>query len=84
MNFFTFENIGGDYPLLGASVGNGLPTAAFGVSDAQKYLIASLFSRPVVYLAADALTAKRAYEAISALSGKKCVLLGAKDEVIAS
>ena len=82
MSFFTFENIGGDYPLLGASVGNGLPTAAFGVSDAQKYLIASLFSRPVVYLAADALTAKRAYEAISALSGKKCVLLGAKDEVL--
>ena len=82
MSFFTFENLGGDYPLLGANVENGAPTAAFGLSDAQKYLVATLFDRPVVYLTADALTAKRAYEAISALSAKKCVLLNAKDEVL--
>ena len=55
MSFFTFENLGGDHPLLGANVENGVPTAAFGLSDAQKYLVASLFGRPVVYLTADAL-----------------------------
>ncbi len=82
MSFFTFENLGGDHPLLGANVENGVPTAAFGLSDAQKYLVASLFGRPVVYLTADALSAKKAYEAISALSAKKCVLLNAKDEVL--
>ncbi len=82
MSFFTFENLGGDYPLLGANVKNGVPTAAFGLSDAQKYLVASLFDRPVVYLTADALSAKKAHEAISVLSAKKCVLLNAKDEVL--
>lgn len=82
MSFFTFENLGGDYPLLGANIENGVPAAAFGVSDAQKYLIAALFARPVVYITADALTAKKAYEAISVLSGKKCTLLTPKDEVL--
>ncbi len=82
MSFFSFENLGGDYPLLNASVENGIPTAAFGLSDAHKYLIASLWARPVLYLTADALSAQRAFEAISVLSGKKCVRLPAKDEVL--
>ncbi|WP_457819798.1 hypothetical protein, partial [Staphylococcus aureus] len=59
-DFFAFEYLNGDYPLLGASVQNGVPTAVFGVSDAQKYLIASMFAGRVAYIAADALTAKRA------------------------
>ena len=81
-DFFQAEYLNGDYPLLAASVHSGVPTAVFGVSDAQKYLIASLFAGRVVYLAADALTAKRAQESISVLSGKKVALLSAKDEVL--
>ncbi len=82
MSFFSFENLGGDYPLLGADLKNGVPTAVFGVSDAHKYLIAALIDRPVVYFTADALSAQRAQSAISALSGKRCALLSAKDEVL--
>ncbi len=80
--FFTFDNLFGEYSLLGQDVERGVPTAVYGVSDAQKYLIASLVKGKAVYLTADALSAKRACEAISSLSGKKCALLAAKDEVI--
>lgn len=80
--FFSFETLNGDYPLLGAAVGNGIPTAVSGVSDAQKYLIASLFAGRIVYLTADALTAQRAADAIRTLSGKTVALLAAKDEVL--
>ena len=82
MSFFTFDNLLGDYSLLGRDVQNGLPVCAFGLTDPIKYLIASLPARRTVYIAADALTAKRAYESIRALSGKRCVLLPAKDEVL--
>ncbi|MDE6273531.1 MAG: hypothetical protein K2L87_00595, partial [Clostridiales bacterium] len=81
-NFFTFENLGGDYPALNRDLMDGLPAAAFGLSDAQKYLIASAIKGKVVYLAADALSAQSAMQAISTLSGKKCALLAAKDEVL--
>ena len=64
------------------AIQNGVPTAVSGVSDAQKHLIASLFEGRIVYLTADALTAKRAAEDIRALSGKKVALLAAKDEVL--
>ncbi len=80
--FFSFEALGGEYPLLGATVANGAPTAVFGASDAQKYLIASLFAGRVAYITADALTAKRAAETIERLSGRRCALLSAKDEVL--
>ena len=78
--FFSFDVLNGDYPLLGATIKNGVPTAVFGISDAQKHLIASLMEGRIVYLTADALTAKRAAEDIRALSGKKVALLAAKDE----
>ncbi len=81
-DFFSFENLKGDYPQLGQDLLNGLPAAAFGLSDPQKYLIASLFAGRAVYLAPDALAAKRAAEAIRTLSGKQCALLTAKDEVL--
>lgn len=80
--FFSFDVLNGDYPLLGATVKNGVPTAVFGISDAQKHLIASLFEGRIVYLTADALTAKRAAEDIRALSGKRVARLAAKDEVL--
>ncbi len=80
--FFTFEQMGGEYSLLGETLRRGIPAAVFGVSDPLKYLIAAAYPRRAVYLAADALTASRAAQSISALSGKKCALLCAKDEVL--
>ena len=80
--FFSFEALGGDYPLLGASVANSIPTQVTGVSDAQKYLIAAMLPGRTVYLTADALAAQRAAAAIRTLSGKRVALLAAKDEVL--
>lgn len=60
----------------------GTPTAAFGLSDANKYLVASLTEGKLLYIAPDPLSAQRAYAAISAFSGKKCTLLTSKDEVV--
>lgn len=81
-NFFTFENLGGEYPALANDVRLGAPTAVFGVSDSRKYLTASLIDRPVLYIAPDAVSAGKAYAAISTLSGKKCAYLAAKDDVL--
>ncbi|MDE5547500.1 MAG: hypothetical protein K2J30_00670, partial [Clostridia bacterium] len=82
MSFFRFDNLNGEFPALGTDIRRGVPAAVFGVSDAEKYLIASLVEGRTVYIAADALAARRAHAAISALSGKKCTLLCAKDEVL--
>ena len=81
-DFFRFEYLNGEYPLVGAAAENGIPAAVFGVSDPQKYLIASMFAGRAVYITADALTAKRAAESISYFSGKQVALLAAKDEVL--
>ncbi len=81
-DFFNFKNLGGDYSALGNDIRLGTPTAAFGLSDAHKYFTASLIEGKFLYVAADSVTAKNAYAAISVLSGKKCVLLTAKDDVI--
>ena len=80
--FFTFDNLFGEYSLLGKDIADGVPTAVSGLSDAEKYLIASLVEGRCVYLAADALSAQHACEAIATLSGKRCALLSAKDEVL--
>ncbi len=80
--FFSFEQIGGDFLPLGEDIRSGVPAAAFGLSDARKYLICALAEGRAVYLCADALTARRAADAIAALSGKRCALLAAKDEVL--
>ncbi len=81
-NFFTFKNLGGEYPALENDLRLGAPTAVFGVYDSRKYLTASLIDRPVLYIAADAVSAGKAYSAISTLSGKKCAYLAAKDDVL--
>ena len=81
-NFFTFENLKGEYPQLNAELRRGTPTAVFGVSAPHKYMIASLVTQPAVYICADAQTAKKAAESIATLSGKKVALLSAKDEVL--
>ncbi len=81
-NFFTYKNLGGDLPAIEEDIRLGTPTAAFGLSDAHKYLVASLTCGKMLYVCADAVSARRAYEAISVLSGKKCAYLNAKDEVV--
>ncbi len=81
-NFFRFEHLGGEYPLLQEELRRGTPTAVFGVSDSLKYLIASLIDAPVVYVAADGTAARKAAENVAALSGKKTAVLAAKDEVL--
>ena len=81
-NFFTYENLKGSYPAIGADISLGAPTAVFGVSDSQKYLTAALTQGRMLYIAADPVSADKAYEAISVLSGKKCARLYAKDDVL--
>ena len=82
MSFFTYDNLGGEFPLIRECIRQGLPSAVFGVPDESKYLIASLSEGRTVYITTDSLSAKRAYEAISALSGRRTALLSAKDEVL--
>lgn len=80
--FFTYRNLSGDYTAVENDIRLGTPTAAFGVSDELKYLLASLSHRQTLYVTADAVSAAKAQKSISVLSGKKCVQLPAKDEVI--
>ena len=81
MSFFNFDNTI-EFSVLGRDLENGAPSACYGLSDPMKYLAASLVEGRAVYLTADALSAKRAYDAITALSDKKTALLPAKDEVL--
>lgn len=81
-HFFSFDNIGGEYPQLKEELRRGTPTAIFGVSDSMKYLVASLIDAPVVYITADGVSARKAAENAAALSGKKTAVLAAKDEVL--
>ncbi|MDE6104129.1 MAG: hypothetical protein K2G38_00365, partial [Clostridia bacterium] len=81
-NFFTYRNLQGGYPALENDLRLGTPTAVFGVSEPHKYLLASMTEGKALYITADAVSAGKAFASISALSGKKCVQLCAKDEVI--
>jgi transcription-repair coupling factor (superfamily II helicase) len=81
-NYFTFDNIGGDYPLLREELRRGTPTAVFGVSDSLKYLLAGLIDAPIVYVVSDGIAARKTAENIRALSGKRVEVLAAKDEVL--
>lgn len=81
-DFFTYKNLSGDYSALANDIRLGTPTAVFGVTEAHKYLIASLSEGMVLYVAADAVSAQKALQSISVLSGKNCVYLPAKDDVV--
>ncbi len=81
-DFFTYSNLQGETLSLGENIRLGTPTAVFGVSEVHKYLLASLTQGKMLYVAADAVSAQRAYGQISALSGKRCVYLPAKDDVV--
>ena len=80
-DFFTFEDLGGEYPALATDIRRGMPTAVFGVSDSLKYLIAGLVDAPVVYVTTDGAAAQKTARNIAALSGKRVEVLAAKDEV---
>ena len=81
-NFFSFNEIGGDYPALAEEIRRGTPTAVFGVSDSLKLLVASMLEYPVVYITADSVSAQKASAGAAALSGKKAAVIAAKDEVL--
>ncbi|MBE7068188.1 MAG: hypothetical protein E7381_02685, partial [Clostridiales bacterium] len=80
--FFTFDNLGGEYPQLKTELRRGTPTAVFGVSDSLKYLLAGLCETPVLYITSDSVSAQKAVRNIRALSGKDAEYLSAKDEVL--
>ncbi len=80
--FFTFKNLQGEYPALENDIRLGTPTAAFGLSDAHKSLLASVIDGKVLYIAADSVSAGKIYNSVSSLTTKNSVLLCAKDEVI--
>ncbi|MDE7265792.1 MAG: DEAD/DEAH box helicase, partial [Clostridia bacterium] len=80
--FFTYRNLGGNYDSLGNDVRLGTPTAVFGVSEPHKYLLSALPEQKILYITSDGVSAAKAYSYISALSGKSCAHLCAKDEVI--
>ena len=80
--FFNAAKIGGDYERFTEEVRRGTPAAAFGVSSAVKYLLASVIGLPVLYVTADAVSARAAAENISVLSGEKAAVITAKDEVL--
>ncbi len=81
-NFFTCNQIGGEFPAYEEDIRRGAPTAVFGVSDSLKYLLAGLTPFPVVYVTADSVSAQKAAENIASLSGRATTVLAAKDEVL--
>ena len=81
-NFLTLNEISEEYAQYADELRRGTPTAVFGVSQPLKYLLAGLTPFPVVYVTADGVSAQKAAENISALTGKKTAMLAAKDEVL--
>ena len=81
-NFFSFNQIGGEYPALADELRRGTPTAVFGVADSLKYLIAAMIEKPVLYITADSVSAQKVAENVAALSGKETAVISAKDEVL--
>lgn len=81
-NFFSYENLGGEYIPLGNDLRLGVPTAVFGVSEPHKYLTAALCRDSLLYITADGISARRAAQSLSALTGEEAVLLTPKDDVL--
>lgn len=57
-------------------------TAVFGVSDNEKFVLASCVQGRVLYIAKDNLKAKKVAEEVSYLTGEKTVYLPPKDDVL--
>ena len=80
--FFSYENLSGDYISLGNDIRLGVPTAVFGVSEPHKYLTAALCRGNLLYITADAVSAGKAAQSLSTLTGEEAVQLTAKDDVL--
>lgn len=80
--FFSYENLSGDYISLGNDIRLGVPTAVFGVSEPHKYLTAALCRGNLLYITADAVSAGKAAQSLSTLTGEEAVRLTAKDDVL--
>jgi len=61
---------------------SGISTAAFGVTESLRFYLPLVCGDPFLYIAKDAVAAKKAKEEISALCGEEVVLLPAKDDVL--
>ena len=59
-----------------------IPSAVFGVSDAFKNYLVSALDEPVLYIVKDGLEASAAERAIKELTGKKTVIIPAKEETL--
>ena len=64
------------------SVRQGIPVAAFGVTDAFKNYLVSVIPDKVLYVVKDSISAHFAEEGIRELSGKKTVIVPPKDELL--
>ncbi|MBR1891476.1 MAG: DEAD/DEAH box helicase, partial [Clostridia bacterium] len=64
------------------NVRGGLPTAVFGVTESARYYLPFLTGESFLYIAKDALSAKKTRDEMSALTGKDIVYLPAKDDVL--
>ncbi len=64
------------------AVRQGIPSAAFGVTDAFKNYLVSLIPDKVLYIVKDNLTANLAKQGIEELSEKKAVIVPPKDELL--
>ncbi|MCQ2386986.1 MAG: transcription-repair coupling factor [Clostridia bacterium] len=62
----------------------GIPSAVFGVPDSFKDYLVGQIESPVLYIVKDSITASNAMEMISQFTGKKCIYLPAKDELLIS
>ncbi|MBQ7369556.1 MAG: transcription-repair coupling factor [Clostridia bacterium] len=81
-DFFSLQEIGGEYSTFEAEIRRGAPTAVFGVSDTFKVFLASLLPCPVLYVTADGISAKKVAENAKSISGKETAVLTAKDEIL--
>ena len=63
-------------------VRQGIPSAAFGVTDAFKNYLVSVIPDKVLYVVKDSITAHFAKQGIEELSGKKVVIIPPKDELL--
>ena len=67
-----------------SAIRQGIPSAVFGVSDAFKNYLVSVIDEPVLYIVKDGLSAADAERAVKEFTGKKTVILPAKEETLIS
>ena len=65
-----------------SAIRQGIPLAAFGVTDAFKNYLVSVIPDKVLFIVKDGITANFVAEGISELSGKKTVIVPPRDELL--